>query len=77
MMCAGRCVSERIGQDESLRGKSDNDFYQHEYSVIDSHFPYPQLTLKQIGIPAWDVLKVRTEYGEYYVEMGGGLEFRV
>ena len=70
MMCAGRWVAERVGQDETLCGKSDNDYYQHEYTVIDRQFPYPLLTLKQIGIPAWDVLHVRTEYGDYYVEMG-------
>lgn len=69
MMCAGRCVEERIGQDETLRGKSDNDFYQHEYIVLDGRFPYPQFTLKQIGIPAWDVLHVGTEHGDFYVEM--------
>ena len=69
MMCAGHYVTERIGQNETLRGKSDNDYYQHEYTELDSQFPYPHLTLKQIGIPAWDVLHVKTEHGDYYVEM--------
>ena len=69
MMCAGRWVAERVGQDETLCGKSDNDYYQHEYTVLDRQFPYPHLTLKQIGISAWDVLQVRTEHGDYYVEM--------
>jgi adenylyltransferase/sulfurtransferase len=69
MMCVGHCVAERIERDASLRGKSDNDYYQHEFSVLDRAFPYPTLTLNQIGIPAWDVLHVRTEQGDYYVEM--------
>ena len=69
MMCAGHCVSERISQNETLRQKSDNDYYQHEYCVLDTQFPYPHLTLEQIGIPAWDILHVRTEHGDCYVEM--------
>lgn len=69
LMCAGHCVSERIGRDENLCGKRDSDYYQHEYNTIDWKFPDMQLTLKQIGIPAWDVLHVRTEHGDYYMEM--------
>ena len=69
MMCVGHCVAERIEHDANLRGKSDNDYYQHEFSVLDRAFPYPTLMLNQIGIPVWDVLHVRTEQGDYYVEM--------
>lgn len=69
VMCAGHRVAERIGQDENLREKRDNDYYQHEYNIINWQFPYPHLTLKQIGIPAWDVLHIRTEHGDYYMEM--------
>lgn len=67
VMCAGRHVAERIAQDERLREKSDNDYYQHEFNVIDSQFPYPQLTLEQIGIPACDVLHLKTEHENFYV----------
>lgn len=69
MMCAGRCVAERIGQNKNLRLKSDNDYYQHEFSTIDRQFPYPHLTLRQIGIPAWDVLHVRAKQSDYFMEM--------
>ena len=69
MMCAGHYVTERIGQNETLWGKSDNNYYQHEFWMLDSHFPYQDITLQQIGIPAWDVLHIRTEHGDYYMEM--------
>lgn len=75
MMCAGRHVAEHIEKDENLRKKSNNDYYQHEYSVVDKQFPYSNLTLEQIGIPAWDVLHVRTERGDFYVEMKDELQY--
>ncbi len=75
VLCAGHCVAERIGNDENLCKKSDNDYYQHEFSVIDRRFPYSNLTLGQIGIPAWDVLHVRTEHGDLYVEMKEELQY--
>ena len=43
--------------------------YQHEYPSIDARFPYPSLTLKQLGVAAWDVLQVQTEQGSYWVEL--------
>ena len=69
MMCAGHLVAERIGSDELLSRKRDTDYYQHEYRSIDKHFPWPHLTLKQLGIPECDVLHVSTEQGEDYVEI--------
>jgi molybdopterin/thiamine biosynthesis adenylyltransferase len=32
-------------------------------------FPYPEMTLKQIGIPYYDVLQITTEKGCYYAEL--------
>ena len=43
--------------------------YQHEYRQIDTSFPYPGLTLAALGIPAADVLHVKTSKGDYYLEM--------
>ncbi|MEG1543120.1 MAG: ThiF family adenylyltransferase [Tannerellaceae bacterium] len=45
-----------------------SEFYQHEYLYIDKNFPYVTLTLQQIGIPEWDILHVKTEKENYYVE---------
>lgn len=44
-------------------------FYQHEYSEIDSTFPHPHLTLRQLGIPEHDILRFRTPEGYSYVEL--------
>lgn len=43
--------------------------HKHFYENIDDRFPYQQLTLKQIGIPLYDVLQVSTENGVFYVEL--------
>ena len=43
--------------------------YQHEYTTIDAHFPYPELTLQELGIPAGDVLHVLTADKEYFYEL--------
>ena len=69
MMCAGHCVAERIENDEQLSKKRDADYYQHEFWSIDKQFRYSSLTLKQLGIPDWDVLHVSTEHGDSYVEL--------
>ena len=69
MMCAGHLVADRIGNDEQLGQKLDSDYYQHEIRSVDKHFPWPHLTLKQLGIPECDVLHVNTDHGDYYVEI--------
>ena len=47
----------------------DGGLYQRAYENIDEEFPFPDLTLKQIGIPYLDVLQVTTEKGYFYVEL--------
>ncbi len=69
MMCAGHEVASRMEKKESLRQRMFSDFYQHEYRVLDNTFPYPELTLSQVGIPPCDVLHVKTSAGDYYFEM--------
>ncbi len=46
-------------------------FHKSFHENIDVSFPYKDLTLQQIGIPPFDVLKVSTEKGLYYVELSG------
>jgi molybdopterin/thiamine biosynthesis adenylyltransferase len=36
---------------------------------LNDQFPYPELTLKQIGIPYYDVLQITTENGYCYAEL--------
>ena len=52
---------------------ADGGLYQHAYEDIDEEFPYPDLTLKQIGIPYLDVLQITTEKGYAYVELSGDI----
>lgn len=42
---------------------------QHEFRVMGTDFPYGNLTLQQLGIPDMDVLHVRTDNGEHFVEL--------
>ena len=44
-------------------------FYQNSYENIDVTFPYLFFTLKQVGIPSYDVIQVTTENGLFYVEL--------
>jgi adenylyltransferase/sulfurtransferase len=69
VMKPGRAVNDYIEQHTTLRGRMLSELYQHEYHTLDSTFPYQQLTLADVGIPAWDVLHVNTAAGERYIEM--------
>lgn len=48
------------------------DYYQHEFRVIDQACPYPDLTLRQLGIPPNDVLHIQSAQEDYYLEMDDG-----
>ena len=45
------------------------DYYVNEYYELDEHFPYPELTLAQVGIPDQDILFVHTDKQDYYIEL--------
>ena len=53
------------------RKRNAEDYYVNEYNEIDARFPYPHLTLTQLGIPAQDILLVHTDKADYYVELNG------
>ena len=44
-------------------------FHKVFHENIDSSFPFQNLTLRQIGIPYFDILKIATEKGGFYVEL--------
>lgn len=44
-------------------------FHKTFYEDIGTDFPYPDLSLEQIGIPPFDVIQVSTDKGVYYVEL--------
>lgn len=59
-----------ISSDTEMRKLSYKTlFHKKYYENIDLCFPFKDLTLRQVGIPYYDVLKVATEKGEFYVEL--------
>ena len=63
-----------IENDEVLRSKPMGQFYQHTIRNINSDFKYKDLTLSQLGVPEMEVLYVRTQNEERYVELRVGSE---
>lgn len=63
-------LDNTISSDSEMRKLSYKTlFHKKFYENIDPYFPFQELTLRQIGIPYYDVLKVSTEKGEFYVEL--------
>lgn len=59
-----------IDKDKELRQLSYKTlFHKSFYENIDCEFPYQDLTLKEIGIPPFDVVQVSTDKGMFYVEL--------
>lgn len=69
VMKPARAVAAFVERHELLSGIPFSSMYQHEYTTIDAHFPYPELTLQELGIPAGDVLHVLTADKEYFYEL--------
>lgn len=65
-------LDEYIEADEELRRLSYRTlFHKCFLENIDDSFPYPEMTLKEVGIPSFDVIQVSTEKGVFYVELTG------
>lgn len=63
-------LDETINENSELRKLSYKTiFHKKFYENIDSSFPFLNLTLREIGIPYFDIVKVTTEKGELYVEL--------
>ena len=62
-------VSSFIENDEVLRTKPMGQFYQHTIRNINAKFTHMDLTLRHLGIPTQDVLHVKTNIEEYYIEL--------
>lgn len=69
VMRAGRDVEDYLEHDSELRGISTNAFYQHEYHHINADFPYPDLTLSQLGIPQEDIVHIVADGIDHYLEL--------
>ncbi|MCQ2143954.1 MAG: ThiF family adenylyltransferase [Bacteroidales bacterium] len=66
VMLPGRKVGERILSRNRVPGR----FYQNEYRTIGSAFPYGNLSLGELGVPAGDILETRVPGGRTYYRMG-------
>lgn len=65
-------LDEIISENPEMRKLSYRTlFHKIFHENIDSYFPFQQLTLKEIGIPYYDIIKVTTEKGEFFVELSG------
>ena len=69
MMVPGRSVADKVADERSLDGQPLSALYQHEYRHIDTGFPYPSLTLAQLGIPQHDIVQVTADGEDYYIEV--------
>ena len=63
-------LEETIQSDDELRKLSYRTiFHKCFFENIDNEFPYRDLSLKDIGIPYYDIIQVSTEKGLKYVEL--------
>lgn len=63
-------LDKTISSDAEMRKLSYKTlFHKKYYENIDAYFPFQDLTLKEVGIPYFDVLKVATEKGVFFVEL--------
>lgn len=63
-------LDDVISHNDELRKLSYRTlFHKSFYENIDTGFPYPDLTLQQIGIPPFDVIQVSTDRGTRFVEL--------
>lgn len=63
-------LDDTISSDTEMRKLSYRTiFHKRFYENIDFDFPFQDLTLRQIGIPYFDILKVATDKGEFYIEL--------
>jgi adenylyltransferase/sulfurtransferase len=68
-------LDDYINKHEEIRKLSYRTlFHKSFYENIDATFPYQDLTLQQIGIPAFDVIQVSTNKGQFFVELSGDAE---
>lgn len=63
-------LDETIASDAEMRKLSYKTLFHKKYfENIDPMFPYRHMTLQQIGIPYYDIIKVSTDSGEYFIEL--------
>jgi len=69
VMKPARMVEECIACDPFYGKYPSGTFRTHEWYEVSESFPYTGLTLAELGIPARDILKLRTGEGYRFVEI--------
>ena len=65
-----------ISSNEELRKLSYRTlFHKCFIENIDEYFPYMAMSLKDIGIPLFDILQVSTNKGQFFVELSADAQF--
>lgn len=63
-------LNDYIKTSDELRKLSYKTLFHKSFiENINNSFPYPELSLKQIGIPIFDVIEVSTDKGRFFVEL--------
>lgn len=63
-------LDDYITDNEELRKLSYKTlFHKCFIENIDENFPYPEMSLKDVGIPLYDVIQVSTDKGLFFVEL--------
>lgn len=62
-------------EDNQLRTNFREEIFQKGTDIIDIDFPFPETTLKEIGIPPLEILKVETDKDVFYIELAGDKNF--
>lgn len=75
VMQPDHAVESFVAEEPTLSRLPFSAMYQHEIRMLDARFPYPELTLGQVGIPPWEVLYVKTRGGVRYVELADELDY--
>lgn len=65
-----------ISSNEELRKLSYRTlFHKCFIENVDDYFPYIEMSLKEIGIPLFDILQVSTNKGQFFVELSADATF--
>lgn len=69
-------LDKYISSHEELRKLSYSTlFHKCFIENIDEYFPYKDMSLKEIGIPLYDVLQVSTDKGQFFVELSADAHY--
>ncbi|MBO7189406.1 MAG: ThiF family adenylyltransferase [Alistipes sp.] len=63
-------LDDYITHNDELRKLSYKTLFHKSFiENIDDTFPYPEMSLKDIGIPLFDIMQVSTDKGQFFVEL--------